>query len=91
MNPLDTIASILDPSRRLAQRLTDEGGNGLLAPHQLPEGWVSVTHWYMSYTDRTDEYHGPVISETDTHITINVSGEPRTFETRYCRIDRAHA
>jgi hypothetical protein len=91
MNPLDTIANILDPTGRLKQRLTDEGGNGLLAPHQLPEGWASITHWYAPYTDRTEEFYGPIITETDTHITLNVSGEPHTFETRHCRIERAHA
>lgn len=55
------------------------GRPGILTAEQLPQGWVCIAHQKYRYTDLGDDWNGPVISETDTHITIDVWAELMTF------------
>jgi len=55
------------------------GRPGIRTTEQLPEGWVSIARQRYRYTDVVDDWYGPVIGETDTHITIDVWGELMTF------------
>ena len=66
-----------------AQRLTEarntpQTGSWSLMRH-LPDGWVNVIHFTHPHMDKTQEYSGPVVRETDGVIVIEVHGDPVLF------------
>jgi hypothetical protein len=68
------------------------GRPGILTAEQLPDGWVSIAHQKYRYTDMVSDWNGPVIGETETHITIDVYAELMTFlKSELFSITRASA
>lgn len=74
-DPMPTIMETLVGALYLTQSPTGGFGNRL----HLPDGWVNITRFTRPYRDETVEYHGPVISRTDTVIVIEVHGQPMGF------------
>jgi hypothetical protein len=68
------------------------GRPGILTAEQLPDGWVCIAHQLYCYSDITADWNGPVIGETETHITIDVYAELMTFlKSELFSITRASA
>lgn len=55
----------------------------------IPDGWASVTYFIRDYTDDTEQYTGPVLSESERYIGIEVWGDPMWFPKNKCVIRRA--
>ena len=90
MTLITDIASILDPTGKLANELVKPrtGIVGAIAQADLPDGWVAVTYW-PGHDDRESvEYSGPVLHESYRTILLEINGEPLSILKRWCAITR---
>jgi hypothetical protein len=99
MNDLiDTLMDITDPRTPVRQSWPTCGTSGTpdaakLARYQAhdPSGrvWVAVTYYPVLYSDQTENWFGPVVSEDAEVICLDLGTRwPVAFLTRYAHIRR---
>lgn len=71
------MTELLDAIKETLYR-RETGRDTSLAAFTIPPGWAEVVGWFGD-DDAPEAYTGPVVSESDTHIVLEIGWEPLVF------------